>query len=35
MANMSMGTNAGIGSFSWMPSSEEPQPNWNTATTTP
>ena len=35
MANMSMGTKAGMGSFSWMLIREEPQPHWKMATTTP
>ena len=35
MANISIGTKAGIGSFSWMPINDDPQPHWKIATTTP
>jgi hypothetical protein len=35
IAKISIGTNAGVGTFSWMPTNEEPQPHWKIATTTP
>ena len=35
MANISIGTKAGIGNFSSMPTNDEPQPHWKIATTTP
>src|SRR3954453_668053 len=35
MANISIGTNAGMGRCSSIPIQEDPHPHWNTATTTP
>ena len=35
MANISIGTNDGIGTVSSMPTHDDPQPHWKTATTSP